>query len=91
MNTHTPLRELQRIADHWAHKLKAWERGDVAADETGRIAAWRSRPRVEFLVLFDDKGLKFELEWEAIAEQSEAQLAFLIVRSVREYRRQTLN
>ena len=91
MSTHTPLRDLQHTADEWARKLKAWERGDVAADESGRIAKWRERPSVEFVVLFDDKGLTFGMEWAAIADQSEAQLAFFILRSVREYRRQTLN
>lgn len=90
-HTHTPLRQMQETADRWAQKLKAWERGDVAADTTGRIAEWRKRPAVEFVVLFDDKALKFGMEWAAIAEQSEAQLSFFILRSIREWCRQQLN
>lgn len=88
---HTPLRQMQETADEWARKLKAWERGDVAADARGRIAEWRKRPHVEFVVMFDDKGLKFGMEWAAIAEQSEAQLSFFILRTIREWRRQHLH
>ena len=87
----TPLRVMQASADEWARKLKAWERGDVANDAKGRIAAWREREAVQFVFLMDGMGLGMEMPWAAIAEMSEAQLSFFILKTARDYRRQVMN
>lgn len=87
----TPLRQMQARSDDWARKLKAWERGDVGSDQTGRIAQWRKRATVQVVVPFDDKAVSLEMELQDIAEASEAELSFFIMRSVRECRRQLLH
>lgn len=85
-NQRTGLRELQRRADKMAAKLKAWERGDVASDVSGQIAAWRARNVVAFSVPVDADAVTFEMPWAAIAEASEAELAFFILKGVRDTR-----
>ena len=85
-NQRTGLRELQRRADKMAAKLKAWERGDVANDATGRIAQWRKRETVQFTMRVDAGALVIEMPWAAIAEASEAELAFFILKGVRDTR-----
>lgn len=85
-NQRTGLRELQRRSDKMAAKLKAWERGDIASDVTGKIAEWRKRDVVAFSVPVDEGAVTFEMPWAVIAEASEAELSFFILKGVRETR-----
>ena len=83
----SPLRKLKAQADTIAARLKAWDRGELDAnDSTGKVAAARARESIKFAVAMDDKVLSIEMPWSKIRSTSEAGISEYILRHMREQR-----
>lgn len=78
--SHSPLRVLKHQADTVAKTLKAIDRGEtVATDSGGKIAASREKGEVTFGVVMDDKVLKVTMQWSTIRAASEAAISEFIL------------
>jgi hypothetical protein len=84
---HSPLRVLKAQAETMAAKLKAFERGEVPAnDPGGKVAAARLKDAIKFVFAMDDKLLSIEMPWTKIRESSEHGIAEYILKHMREAR-----
>lgn len=82
----SPIAKLQAEADRCAAMLKAAERGDPlpGVPFAAKLSEARaSKPTIKFAVFQDDKVINLEMAWELIAEQSEAQIAAIILKYMR--------
>jgi hypothetical protein len=82
----SPLRKLKAEADRIAAQLKAFERGDIGADPTGKLTAARGRESIDFAVVMDDKILKIVMPWALIKSTSESGISEYILKQMREAR-----
>jgi len=77
--SNSPLRRLRAQADAMAANLKAWERGELPVDPTGKIAAARANEAIKFVIAMDDKVLSIELSWITIRDTSEEGISEYII------------
>ena len=83
----SPRWKLKVQAENMAATLKAFERGELPAnDPGGKVAAARAKDAIKFLVAMDDKFISIDMSWATIRDTSQPGIAEFILNQMREAR-----